>query len=103
MIDSRDYGFTFLLKHSLVNSFDHTFTQQSTMCQNLCLVPGHKVKMYFSLPWSRTWYIVQLDSQMWKETIIAIMYIIYFIMGLEPMWLGLEPSQNPAWDLNSCG
>ena len=61
------------------------------------------MKMYFSLPWSRTWYIVQLDSQMWKETIIAIMYIIYFIMGLEPMWLGLEPSQNPAWDLNSCG
>ena len=77
MIHSRDYGFTFLLIQSLANSFDHTFTQQSTTCQNLCLVPGHKVKMYFSLPWSRTWYIVQLDSQMWKETIIAITYIIY--------------------------
>ena len=24
-------------------------------------------------------------------------------MGLEPTWLGLKPSQNPAWDLNPCG
>ena len=22
--------------------------------------------------------------------------------GLEPMWLGLKPGQNPAWDLNPC-
>ena len=25
------------------------------------------------------------------------------ILGLEPMWLGLKPGQNPAWDLNPCG
>ena len=72
MIESRDDGLTFLLIHSLVNSF----TQQSTMCQNLHLVPGHKVKMYFSLAWSHIWYTVQLDSHMWKETVIAIMYVI---------------------------
>ena len=24
-------------------------------------------------------------------------------LGLETTWLGLKPSQNPAWDLNPCG
>ena len=26
-----------------------------------------------------------------------------FCLGLEPRWLGLEPNQNPAWDLNTRG
>ena len=28
---------------------------------------------------------------------------IHLSLGLEPMWLGLELGQNPAWDLNSQG
>ena len=28
---------------------------------------------------------------------------IHLGLGLEPMWLGLKPSQNPAWDLNPRG
>ena len=25
------------------------------------------------------------------------------MLGLEPKWLGLEASQNPAWESNPCG
>ena len=28
---------------------------------------------------------------------------VYLRLGLEPMWLGLKPSQNLAWDLNPYG
>ena len=25
------------------------------------------------------------------------------VLGIEPMWLWLKPSENPPWDLNPCG
>ena len=28
---------------------------------------------------------------------------LHLRLGLEPMWPGLEPSQNPDWDLNPRG
>ena len=40
---------------------------------------------------------------MWENTQGNGFEAVSLGLGLEPTWLGLKPSQNPAWDLNPCG